>query len=200
MSLSDGMFANAVMGTLREPAVNMVNFRVGTFGIGTMHYGTIAAMITSGAIKCKVDPSKLPTGAAAIWDNGTIYGARADSFYADEKQLFVHESTHAIIQMIAGVSPGGSLRVKNLNNEVAAYLGGALYVVASGQQASFRDPRSPISAAYKIALAKNLGTPPTNAGSPIGFSDAEIVPLIVAIKAMPLYSDWNQDPDLRRFW
>jgi hypothetical protein len=194
------MFANAVMNTLREPAVNMVNFRVGTFGIGTMHYGTISAMITAGRIQCKVDPTKLLSGAAAVWDNGTIYGARADAFYADEKQLFVHESTHAIIQMIAGVSPGGVLRVKNLDNEVAAYLAGAMYIVASGQQASFKDPRSPISAAYKIATGKNLGAPPTNASSPIAFSDAEIAPLVAAIKAMPLYSDWNQDSELHRFW
>jgi hypothetical protein len=194
------MFANAIMNTLGEPAVSMVNFRVGTFGIGTMHYGTIAAMITAGRIHCKVDATKLLGGAVAIWDNGTIYGARADAFYADEKQVFVHESTHAIIQMIAGVSPGGGLRVKVLNNEVAAYLAGAVYIVASGQQASFKDPKSPISAAYKIATGRSLGAPPTNAGAPIAFTDAEIAPLIAAIKAMPLYSDWNQDPELHRFW
>src|SRR5208283_1023221 len=152
MSLTDGIFANSVMSTLGEPAISMVNFRVGTFLIGTMHYAAIVNWIRAGIIKCKVDPSKLPSGAAAVWDgsSASIFGSKAEGFYADEKQTFVHESTHAVIQLLAATSAGGVMTVKILNNEVAAFLAGSMYVVASGQRASFRDPRSPQATAYGI--------------------------------------------------
>src|ERR1700730_6451488 len=193
MSLTDGIFANAIRGTLAEPAVHMVNFRVRSLVIGTMHLLTVSAGITAGQIKCKIDPSKLASGAAAVYSPGdkTIYGSKAEGFYADEKQTFVHECTHAVIHLM-GLARGRT--VKNLDNETAAYLAGAIYVVASRQMLNTPKRISPHSAAHTIVSKKGIGSSPTNAGSPIEFSDAELAPLTAAIRTDPLYKkDWNQD-------
>src|SRR5262249_42494480 len=114
MSLSDGILANAIQGTLAESAMRMVNFKARSLGIGTMHFGIVSGSITSGIIKCKIDSSKLPSGAAVVYDHGdkTIYGSKAEGFYADEKSTFVHESTHAIIHLM-GFRPATELKVKN---------------------------------------------------------------------------------------
>jgi hypothetical protein len=191
-----------LMGMPGEPAISMVNFRVGILLIGTMHYAAIVNWIRAGIIKCKVDPSKLPGGAAAVWDGGSasIFAAKAEGLYADEKQTFIHESTHAVTQLLTATGPGGAMRVKILNSEVAAFLAGSMHVVASGQRASFRDPRSPIAAAYGIVSEKGLRTPQMNVGAQVALSNTEIAPLVTSIRAMPLYSDCNQDVELGRFW
>jgi hypothetical protein len=197
MSFADGMFSNAIKGTLAEPAVRMVNFKARTFVISTMQLLQVSTMITFGQITCKIDPSKLPMGAAAIYSPGnkTIFGSKAQGFYADDKSMFVHECTHAIIHLMGFAR---ALTVKNLDNEIAAYLAGAIYVVASGQTPSFANKNSPGAAAFTIASKKGIAVNQTNvgqtnAGSPIEFLDAELAPLIVAIRTTPLYADWNQD-------
>jgi hypothetical protein len=197
MSLADGIFASAIRGTIAEPAVRMVNFRARGLGIGTMHFIIVSGSITRGIIKCKIDSSKVTRGAAAVYssDDKTIYGLRAEGFYADEKQTFVHECAHAVIHLM-GFNRARETKVKILDNETAGYLAGAMYVVASGQMLSNLN-NAPASAAYRIASKKGIAagsTVATNAGSPIEFSDAELAPLLAAIKADPLYRrKWNDD-------
>jgi hypothetical protein len=195
MSFADGQFSSAIRDTLAEPAVNMVNFRAGGLMIGTMHLKLISALITNGTIKCKIDATKVTNGAAAVYDLGdkTIYGIRADAFYADEKSTFVHECTHAFIHLMgwARVMPS-PFRVKVLKNEAAAYLAGGMYVVANGQQLS-TSSAAPSVVGYKVAKTKGLGAGPTNAGSPVVFEDADLAPLHNAIRGSPLYRNWNSD-------
>lgn len=204
MSLADGQFSSAIRDTLAETAIDKVNFRAGGLMIGTMHLRLIAALITNGMISCKIDPSKVTTGAAAVYDpnSKTIFGLKANAFYADEKQSFVHECTHAYIHFMgwAHVVPS-PFRVKILKNEVAAYLAGNIYVFASGQQVS-TSGADPNTAAYNIVKNKGLGSVTTtgsvstNAGSPIDFSDTELAPLFTAIKGSPLYQNWNTNEDM----
>jgi hypothetical protein len=99
------------------------------------------------------------------------------------------------MQADKGPGPSRDIRVKNLDNEIAAHLAGAIYARVSGQTPSFTD--APHGAAFRIVsnkqIAQRANADSTNSGSPIEFGNAELKPLITAIKGAPLYRDWNQD-------
>jgi hypothetical protein len=140
---------------------------------------------------------RYPRAQPAAYSPGdkTVYGLKAQGFYPDEKQTFVHECTHAMFH-VNGFARAFTIKI--LDNEIAAFLAGAIYVVASGQTPSYVNKNSPAATAFTIASKKGIAVNQTNAnqtnaGSPIEFLDAELTPLIVAIKASPLYTNWNQD-------
>ena len=195
MSFDHFIFANAIRNTLSEPAVRMVNFTVRNRVVGTMFLEMVAGMIMSGKILCAIDPSKMSAGAVAAYysKNKTIYGSREEGFYADDKSTFVHECTHAMFHIMGFAQP---TTIRNIDNEIAAYLAGAIYIVASGQTPNFRRKNDPIAEAFTIASTKKIAAPqantaPTNAGSPIEFLEEELTPLIQAIQTSPYYKDWN---------
>jgi len=194
MPFQDGIFTSAITSTLGEPAVMMVNFRARGRVVGTMHLGMISQMITNGQIRCRIDPSKVPTGAVAAYshEDKTIYGTKAEGFYAEDKAMFVHECTHAMFHVLGFAR---AVTMKVLDDEIAAYLAGAIYVVASGVTPFYRDKNAPDATAFTISSGHitvgPTNTTQTNAGSPINFSDTELRPLIAAIQASRFYRNWN---------
>lgn len=193
MSMQDGQFANEVKATLTDQALGMVNFRARSRTIATMNLTAINACIITGQISCKVDPSQIPGPASAIYSPGnrTIYGRSAQAAYADERQTYVHESTHAYIHLSSFSNP---VSISVLDNEILAFLAGALYVAASGQTPSYQN-KGPISAAFTLAKKKIPSKPAagtTNSQSLIEFDDSELTDLITAIKADVNYNKtWN---------
>jgi len=195
MPFQDGIFTSAITSTLGEPAVMMVNFRARGRVVGTMHLGMISQMITNGQIRCRIDPSKVRTGAVADYshEDKTIYGTKAEGFYAEDKAMFVHECTHAMFHVLGFAR---AVTMKVLDDEIAAYLAGAIYVAANGVTPRYADARAPDATAFTIASRKRIAvnrtnTTQTNASSPIDFSDAELRPLIAAIQASRFYRNWN---------
>src|ERR1700678_1668821 len=134
MSLSDIQLANNVKATLADPLMSKVNFNAKGFTMGTMHYQIVSALITRGEIKCKVDASQVTIGAGAIYDHGsrTIFALTADARSVDVKETYVHECTHAWLHFMGwGHVRTAPFNLKVLANETLAFIGGAMFVVAS---------------------------------------------------------------------
>jgi hypothetical protein len=182
-----------------DSALNMVNFKVGQFIIGTMHFQILAAYLDNGRCHCSVNPAGITKGAAAEYDpvSNTILAKDSRFQYFDDKVSLVHEATHAVIDLIGGFNK--SMTVTSLETETCAYIAGAMYKLATLQ--SQKDPGVKMTVfskeqniheqADKMVKGKGLGTGSTNAGNPISFSAPEIAALQFAIKSNPLYKDWK---------
>jgi hypothetical protein len=202
MPLVDGQLKANISSILRsDKAMKKVNFKFGKFTIGTMHYLSVAALLDMGRIHCKVDASQIPEGAAAVYDgsSNTIVAKDSSLYYNDDKASVVHEATHAYMDMLGAVQK--NFKVKNLDNETCAYLAGAIYTLALGQQPSSSGVKMTINsstrdiqnAAMEAVKKKGLGTGDTNAGRPIDFSSKDVAGIQAAIKSNKLYKDWNTD-------
>jgi hypothetical protein len=198
--LDDINLKGQIVSILRmDPALNNVNFKVGQFIIGTMHFQILAGYIDVGRCHCSVNAAGVIKGAAAEYDPGsnTIIAKDSRIQYFDDKVSLVHEATHAVIDLIGGFNK--SMTVTSLETETCAYIAGAMYKMAAlrSQKPSsvkitvFLKDQDIHDKADNLVKAKGLGTGSTNAATPISFSASEIAPLQFAIKSNPLYKDWK---------
>lgn len=198
--LEDINLKGQILSILRtDQALNMVNFRVGQFVIGTMHFHILSGYIDMGRCHCSVNPSGVIKGAAAEYDpsSNTIITKDSRIQFFDDKVSLVHEATHAVIDLLGGFNK--SMTVTSLETETCAYIAGAMYKLAT-QQAQ-KNPGVKITVfskdqdiheqADKLVKGKGLGPGSTNAGAPISFSLQEIGALQSAIKINPIYKDWK---------
>jgi hypothetical protein len=185
-ALNDAQLKGQVLAILRsDKALEKINFKVGQFLIGTMHYQILAAYLDIGRLHCKVDPSNIPQNAAAVYDPGsnTILAKESRLQYIDEKETLVHEATHALIDLVGGLNKG--TKVTSLETETCAYIAGAMYSIAimQSQQSSgvkttvYSKDKDIKAAADSLVRGKGLGLGSTNAGSPITFLPQDIAAL-----------------------
>jgi hypothetical protein len=197
--LDDIQLRGQIVSILRtDTALNMVNFYVGQFGIGTMHFLMIAAYIDIGRCHCSVNPAGITKGAAAEYDpsSNTIMAKDSRILFFDDKVSLVHEATHAVVDLLGGIN---KMTVTSLETETCAYIAGAMYKLATQQSQPnpgvkmivYSKDQDIHEQADKLVKGKGLGTGPINAGNPISFSGPEIAALQFAIKKNPLYKDWK---------
>lgn len=180
-----------------DKALNKVNFQVGQFTIGTMHYQILAGYMDIDRCHCSVDPATIPQGAAALYDpkSNTIIAKDSRLQYQDDKNTLVHEATHAIVDLMGGFNK--SMSVTHLETETCAFLAAAMYSLAVTQTTAspgytttvYSKDQDIIAEANKLVRSKGLGPGATNAANPISFSSKDIGRLQSAIKANPLYKN-----------
>lgn len=176
-----------------EPA-RWVNFMHAKRGVAPIAFYHLAAAISTGRVKTKIDPSI--QGRTAYYDpsSNTIIASDHDvgSTYWDEKALLLHEATHAILDGIyAGKDMYGKRApMRVVDDELMAYIAGGLYLVAAGAAGSSKS--NPEREAIKLARAKLNPRPKWDGCLTFEFTAGELQPLRNAIIADPKYrSDWS---------
>ena len=194
MSFEDSRFAGNVIKVLAKPAVAKINMVYGVRAIKNQYYTQISKKINDDKIKCVVDKTQIPSGAAAAYDSkaNTIFGRDADQLYNDDEETVVHECTHAIFDMLKGeTKDGNKVAMRVLEDELMANLAGAMYLALSQLQTS-ASSNSIRGIALSIVKAKGVSGTTNTATSPIEFTEDDVKALAAAIKKDKLYSNWAQ--------
>jgi hypothetical protein len=113
---ADILVRNAVLATLRDPAVARMSFKVGWILILPSDYERVAKAIESGAITVQVDPK--------VSSHMALYDYDSNSFHippgGSSPELLIHEATHAIFDL-------RSLSTSTGEAEGMAYIAQALF-------------------------------------------------------------------------
>ena len=188
MSLKSDLIA-----VLFSDAARWVNFMHAGRGIAPITLYHLAAAVQNGTVKTKVDASR-GQGRIAFYDPAintiiaTEYGFGSN--YKDEKALLIHESAHAILDVIYKGKNflGKKASMKVLDDEVIGYLAGAFYLVAANAAGASKGAEHE---AIKLAKTKVNTKVAWTGCETATFTPAELQPLRNAIKADAKYQDWN---------
>ena len=184
----------SVAKVLREPEVGLVNFRIDTFAVDQAAMESVAKAIESQDLRVEIGGTG-SFGAAYTswkgrrWDEGekkqigriTLGKADVVSTPIGKASIF-HESVHALVDV-------KSLKVTELNDEVAAYVADATYLRAT--KTTIRGGTLEMAiykAAFQIVDDKGLLK---KKGVAIKWSDCD--DLRAAIKAYPNYSQLKDE-------
>lgn len=204
MSLMDLQLKNTLLEILEsDEALHKVNFSFDRFTVGTMHFRQLAAWIKAGRLRCKVNPAEVPSGAEAAYDQArnTIFAKFSQVRYDSDRQVLVHEATHAYLDLLGGVHRKFGLTI--LEDETCAFLAGAMYALAHSEARKHRSgvrvtvtggssKKNIFREANLLVRKKGLGSGATNAGAPVLFLKADVAALQTQIKAHALYQNWPQ--------
>jgi hypothetical protein len=179
---------NLISALTSEP-VRWVNFEYKNWWIGPQAFYILAGHVYSGIVNTKIDRSI--TGRMAFYDQFSNTVIASDpSFgdtYWDEKALLIHESAHAILDVIyAGRNSSGVKQTMTVaDHEAIGYLAGAFYLVAAN--AAGMSQVAPEREALKLARSKLSNRPPWTGTLVFRFTAQELQPLRSAIINSPLY-------------
>lgn len=184
------MSNQALFAALGHPALRFVNFTAFNRPINHLAFVVLIQQVQAGHIRVR-STSRIPAGADAAYDpscNTIFTPFMGFGGTASHDATFVHESTHAILDIYAGRDSSGRRRAMLVrDDEVMGYLAGALYLIGRNAAADGA-ATAPGRVAYSIATAKvgrNPSTPPTDL---VHFTQRELMPLQRAIANHPRYS------------
>ena len=180
---------NLINALISDP-VRWVNFEHRNRLISPICFYILGSHVSDGKVSTKIDRSI--QGRTAFYDpsSNTIIASDPTfgSTYWDEKALLIHESAHAILDILYGGMniQGEKDPIQVVDDEIIGYLAQAFYLVSANADGVSKS--TPESEAIKVAKIKLPNPrPPWTGTLTFRFTAQELQPLRNAIISSPLY-------------